>query len=652
MLESNGDWRTRAPAGHTASVINTRPGDPVAEQVLGAAAVAGERVRLDVLNRVVDLPDGDFLAAVDALVRTGALVVAPDSGDAWFADESTRRDAEERLPLTDRADVHRRTAEALETDPAADPTEIQRHWFGAVAATPDPLERATLQLHLARACVRTGDLAAAHAAAQSAVAAARRSRAAGLLAEAAVTLEPVGQSAWDGDIHQWCTEALALPDLSPRMSVRLLARQTQADVYLGRWHEAVVASSDALDQAEPLGDADLLAEALTARQLATSGPDDVDELAAAAERMIELGTSTGQADIELRGRLWRVDALWYAGDLAAIANEIGRIASCAGRIDGPHGRWHVLLTQASLAVARAEFEEAETLLDEALAGFRRIGHPATHGAEVAFRILIGHHRGHSEDLLGAAAWQFGTDVRWDLFARLCRAFVLVDVGRLGEAAALYQRCGSPKSWQAPRAGELLLHAFAARVAAGLGATDDVQLLRARLEPRRGRYVVGGGGGTNFLGPVELVLGVCAASLGKWDAAIADLRKAGDLCRTIGAPGFAVEAACLLAETYQRSGDPAQARAVAREALTLARALGMAPWIERLARLAKPDDPLTPREREVARLVADGRSNREIAAALVISERTAQNHVQHILGKLGFANRAQVAAWAADQRRTE
>jgi DNA-binding NarL/FixJ family response regulator len=68
-------------------------------------------------------------------------------------------------------------------------------------------------------------------------------------------------------------------------------------------------------------------------------------------------------------------------------------------------------------------------------------------------------------------------------------------------------------------------------------------------------------------------------------------------------------------------------------------------------LAAASDPLSPREREVARLVADGLSNREIAARLVISERTAQNHVQHILDKLGFANRAQVAAWAAGRLST-
>ena len=54
--------------------------------------------------------------------------------------------------------------------------------------------------------------------------------------------------------------------------------------------------------------------------------------------------------------------------------------------------------------------------------------------------------------------------------------------------------------------------------------------------------------------------------------------------------------------------------------------------------------LTPREREVAGLVAAGLSNRQIAERLVISERTAEAHVEHIRAKLECRSRAQVAAW--------
>lgn len=62
-------------------------------------------------------------------------------------------------------------------------------------------------------------------------------------------------------------------------------------------------------------------------------------------------------------------------------------------------------------------------------------------------------------------------------------------------------------------------------------------------------------------------------------------------------------------------------------------------------------PLTPRESEIAELVARGLSNKEIASSLVIAQRTAEGHIEHILSKLGFTSRAQVAVWAAEQHRT-
>ncbi|MBV9230363.1 MAG: tetratricopeptide repeat protein, partial [Chloroflexi bacterium] len=62
--------------------------------------------------------------------------------------------------------------------------------------------------------------------------------------------------------------------------------------------------------------------------------------------------------------------------------------------------------------------------------------------------------------------------------------------------------------------------------------------------------------------------------------------------------------------------------------------------------------LTPREREVAALVAQGKTSREIADLLVVSERTAEVHVSNILGKLGFTSRAQIAAWAVEKGLTK
>ena len=82
---------------------------------------------------------------------------------------------------------------------------------------------------------------------------------------------------------------------------------------------------------------------------------------------------------------------------------------------------------------------------------------------------------------------------------------------------------------------------------------------------------------------------------------------------------------------------------------------MVPFTERIEQLRaaawRPTSavrsPLSPRELEVARLVARGLTNKQIGEALYVSERTAENHVQHILVKLGFSSRSQIAVWSSE-----
>ncbi|MEV0091385.1 LuxR C-terminal-related transcriptional regulator [Streptomyces sp. NPDC050738] len=155
-----------------------------------------------------------------------------------------------------------------------------------------------------------------------------------------------------------------------------------------------------------------------------------------------------------------------------------------------------------------------------------------------------------------------------------------------------------------------------------------------------------------------LLAWCAADLGRPTEAAWLLGAAGALWRTVGSPMVGV---ALYADDHTRIetavrtelGDQEYHRLFTQGAqLPLDRAVELAlagadsptAALPALSDTASADN-LTRREREVAALVAQGMTNREIAERLVISKRTADAHVEHILAKLGFSSRAQIAALA-------
>jgi DNA-binding NarL/FixJ family response regulator len=145
----------------------------------------------------------------------------------------------------------------------------------------------------------------------------------------------------------------------------------------------------------------------------------------------------------------------------------------------------------------------------------------------------------------------------------------------------------------------------------------------------------------------------AVALAEDDArsALPPLRRAWQAWQELDAPYDAARARVLIAQACAGLGDEETAALELDAARAIFFRLGAAPDLARLDSLTRKrvrgDHGLTARELEVLRLIARGRSNREIASALVISERTVARHVQNIFAKLRVSSRASASVFAAE-----
>jgi ATP/maltotriose-dependent transcriptional regulator MalT len=138
----------------------------------------------------------------------------------------------------------------------------------------------------------------------------------------------------------------------------------------------------------------------------------------------------------------------------------------------------------------------------------------------------------------------------------------------------------------------------------------------------------------------------AVALAEGDAAtaLASLRRAQRIWLELDAPYEVARSRELMARACSALGDEEASALELDAARELFERLGAAPDLARLSP-ADASHGLSERELEVLRLVASGKSNREIAATLVISEHTVARHLQNIYGKLGISSRAAATAFA-------
>jgi DNA-binding CsgD family transcriptional regulator len=154
--------------------------------------------------------------------------------------------------------------------------------------------------------------------------------------------------------------------------------------------------------------------------------------------------------------------------------------------------------------------------------------------------------------------------------------------------------------------------------------------------------------------VAYARGACELARGDAQAALLALRSAAQLWQELDAPYEAARARLLVGLACRELGDQDTAALELDAARGAFAELGAAPDLARVDLLARPKSTvdshgLTARELQVLRLVAEGRTNKAIAAELVVSERTIDRHVSNIFAKLRVPSRAAATAYAYEHR---
>jgi ATP/maltotriose-dependent transcriptional regulator MalT len=663
-------------------------------EALTLAAVIGRDFSLDLLTRL----RGE--AAVEALqpaVRA-ALIIPADPGSLRFSHAVVSEALYDATPPARRLHLHRDIAEALEKMPAASVetqlASIAHHAHRALPLAPadkavDAACRAAraavarlayeegarlfrmaidatthggsawsyeeLLLGLGDAQRRAGDTSGSKATFLEAVDRLRETDDDDLFAEAA--LGYAGGFVWmraadDERVVPILYEALdRLPPDADVRRVQVLARLTGA-----KRDEADLAPRDALSRealaiARRLGDPDVLVYALAGRFCAIWGPDGVDEERRLATEAIAIAEQLPDRERLGEALMTKILIDMTAGDMDGAREALTRYRSHGERQGEPSILWYAMVLEAVFLLMDGRLAQAEQLIEDAQKVGARV---QAWDSEASYRLGIAMLRweqgriGEVEELIRDAPSRFPGYRVFRCILALC----MLESGRVADASAITEEILAGGAEMLPHNNDWLAGmSLLTEVVTRAGMDHVAAAMYDELLPYAA--CVGTAGGEPVTGSIHRPLGQLAAMLGRDDAAREHFEQALLAHTRMRAELWITRSEIDLAEVLWRSDAAAIARAdqLRARALHRAESLGLPALTARIRAAQSPAAPtdrpggLTRREVEVAALVAKGASNRDIAAALVISERTAESHVQNILTKLGFSARTQIAAWA-------
>ena len=645
----------------------------------------------------------DVVALLRPAVPAGLLLLAPEESntDIRFAHALVRDVVYASLPPTRRRELHRRAAEALS------PLAIGRdEWAGAVAThweragrvdravewavraadaaraaaayddasryllsalrAIDPiahrvgdavadLDRAELLLDLARVQYLGGSLEASVESCEQAATEGERAGRPDVIARAAIIVQGVGHPAINLRLERLCRRALERNEaggslhLQARVEAQLACTLYESDGFdeAGRW------SAAALTHAAASGDPDAELDAIRARAALVSVPGFSQEMLELGRRAAQLAGPTRRPLAELWGQVWRSDSAIHLGNLAEALRELDDMRALADRTGLPLVRWHWLRRVASFSALTGDFVRCRQSADEAAAVASDWHDDSVHGTHLGMFVSLARLRGDPADL--PADWtELIPNISHVLpVGRAVLAAGLALVGRWAEASAIYQPLIAAASELRGTNVAALPYLIEMAVAANDGT--GCRALRTVLSERFGSTLVLGAGTVFFMGSVARMIGELDVVCGDYELAVAHLEQGLAVDSGLGARPFVARGHLALARAVWAVGDRRRAVDLARQAADEAGRLDMPGLVRQadavladLGAVDRPPPALTAREWEIAQLVGQAMSNKEVANRLVLSERTVESHVRNILAKAGLRSRTELTRWMLQQ----
>jgi DNA-binding CsgD family transcriptional regulator len=656
--------------------------------LMGALSVLGDEFDVQLAAEISGLPPADLLRALGiaqaegrVFVERGLVRFGPGERDEAYRDlgphgqataHAHAADVLERLRPRDLRGIAEQRAGAAAVlglepalgalDAAATAAERAREWEGAAelwrlaseAAAQAHDDRAgPLAIGRARCLFRAGLFAEAVTLCRKVAGEARAAADGRLLADAALVVRGIADQDTCAVLLDLCRDALRGVGDDVVLRSRLRSQVIMLSSDLARVPTEAGASQQNLRAAEESGDVRALVDALHATHMVLAGPLNV-------ARRLEIADRTERicVDADLQDDLawplgWRIDAFFQLGQRPALDNAIERMEEYADRRNDALARWRATMARSALAQHEGRFDDAVRIGAQAVELAARGNHQA---ADFAYRILVYTCRVKTggpprDDVIHGRGG--GPDV-----FRIFWAMVTAEAGDLETAAALFPSALPVMNELNGSDLQVATHVAFAIVAWALEHDGAAPAIYAALAPFAEELGVTSSGQGPSMGSVSRYLGQMAALMGDWDRVEADFARAMRRNLETGARGEVAETRFDWARALLRRGlarDRERASAMLEAAERGARELGMEPLRRRAAEagsaLKAGPSRLTTRELEIAALVAEGLTNKEVAGRLRISVRTAENHLLNVMNKLGLDNRAQVAAWFARTRST-